>query len=56
VPSDFHCLNLDQAPALVTFVSADSELNAAAASEDLLVENPNNYPECLIPLNRSCAA
>ncbi|MEH2037957.1 MAG: type II toxin-antitoxin system VapC family toxin [Nostoc sp.] len=29
---------------LVTFVSADSELNAAAASEGLLVENPNNYP------------
>ncbi|MGJ5633404.1 type II toxin-antitoxin system VapC family toxin [Nostoc sp. CALU 1950] len=28
---------------LVTFVSADSELNAAAASEGLLVENPNNY-------------
>lgn len=29
---------------LVTFVSADSELNAAAANEGLLVENPNNYP------------
>lgn len=29
---------------LVIFVSADSELNAAAASEGLLVENPNNYP------------
>ncbi|MEH2042453.1 type II toxin-antitoxin system VapC family toxin [Nostoc sp.] len=29
---------------LVTFVSADSELNAAAASEGLLIENPNNYP------------
>ncbi|WP_375472920.1 hypothetical protein [uncultured Nostoc sp.] len=28
---------------LVTFVSADSELNAAAASKGLLVENPNNY-------------
>lgn len=28
----------------VTFVSADNELNAAAASEGLLVENPNNYP------------
>jgi predicted nucleic acid-binding protein len=25
------------------FVSADSELNAAAASEGLIVENPNNY-------------
>ncbi|MEH2270920.1 MAG: type II toxin-antitoxin system VapC family toxin [Nostoc sp.] len=29
---------------VVTFVSADSELNAAAVSEGLLVENPNNYP------------
>ncbi|MEH2409245.1 type II toxin-antitoxin system VapC family toxin [Nostoc sp.] len=29
---------------LVKFVSADSELNAAAISEGLLVENPNNYP------------
>lgn len=29
---------------LVTFVSADSELNVAAASEGLIVENPNNYP------------
>lgn len=28
----------------VTFVSADFELNAAAASEGLIVENPNNYP------------
>jgi hypothetical protein len=28
----------------LTFVSADSELNAAAASEGLIVENPNNYP------------
>jgi predicted nucleic acid-binding protein len=28
----------------VTFVSADNELNAAAASEGLLVGNPNNYP------------
>ncbi len=28
----------------VTFVAADNELNAAAASEGLLVENPNNYP------------
>ncbi len=28
----------------VTFVSADDELNAAAASEGLIVENPNNYP------------
>ncbi|NJK68579.1 MAG: type II toxin-antitoxin system VapC family toxin [Microcoleus sp. CSU_2_2] len=28
----------------VTFVSADNELNAAAASEGLIVENPNNYP------------
>ncbi|MBG1266734.1 type II toxin-antitoxin system VapC family toxin [Nostoc sp. WHI] len=28
---------------LVTFVSADYELNAAAAREGLLVENPNNY-------------
>jgi hypothetical protein len=28
----------------VTFVSADNELNAAEASEGLLVENPNNYP------------
>lgn len=29
---------------LVTFVSADKELNAAVASEKLLFENPNNYP------------
>lgn len=28
----------------VTFVSADDELNAAATSEGLIVENPNNYP------------
>jgi uncharacterized protein len=28
----------------ITFVSADNELNVAAASEGLLVENPNNYP------------
>lgn len=28
----------------VTFVSADDELNAAAASEGLIIENPNNYP------------
>lgn len=28
----------------VTFVSADNELNAAAASEGLIVESPNNYP------------
>lgn len=28
----------------VKFVSADNELNAAAASEGLIVENPNNYP------------
>jgi hypothetical protein len=28
----------------VTFVSADNELNPAAASEGLIVENPNNYP------------
>ncbi len=28
----------------VIFVSADNELNTAAASEGLLVENPNNYP------------
>jgi len=28
----------------VTFVSADRELNAAATSERLRVENPNNYP------------
>jgi hypothetical protein len=28
----------------VTFVSADNELNAAAAREGLIVENPNNYP------------
>lgn len=28
----------------VIFVSADFELNAAAASEGLIVENPNNYP------------
>ncbi|PSB51531.1 nucleic acid-binding protein [filamentous cyanobacterium Phorm 6] len=27
----------------VIFVSADNELNAAAASEGLIVENPNNY-------------
>ncbi|WP_341738031.1 hypothetical protein [Microcoleus sp. CAWBG640] len=30
----------------VTFVSADNELNAAAAREGLIVENPNNYPNC----------
>lgn len=28
----------------VTFVSADDNLNAAAAIEGLQVENPNNYP------------
>ena len=28
----------------MTFVSADGELNAAATSEGLIVENPNNYP------------
>ena len=28
----------------VTFVSADNELNAAAASKSLLIENPNDYP------------
>ena len=28
----------------VTFVSADNELNTAAASEGLLIENPNDYP------------
>lgn len=28
----------------MTFVSADNELNAAALSEGLVVENPNNYP------------
>ena len=28
----------------VTFVSADNELNAAAAREGLIVKNPNNYP------------
>ncbi|MEI2580908.1 type II toxin-antitoxin system VapC family toxin [Scytonema sp. PRP1] len=28
----------------VNFVSADDELNKAAASEGLMVENPNNYP------------
>ena len=27
-----------------TFVSADNELNTAAESEGLTVENPNNYP------------
>lgn len=28
----------------VRFVSADNELNAAAASEGLLIKNPNDYP------------
>jgi uncharacterized protein len=28
----------------VIFVSADNELNNAAASEGLIIENPNNYP------------
>ncbi len=28
----------------IIFVSADNELNLAAASERLLVENPNLYP------------
>jgi hypothetical protein len=28
----------------VIFVSADNELNTAAASEGLLIENPNDYP------------
>jgi uncharacterized protein len=28
----------------ITFVSADKELNAAVASEGLMIENPNNYP------------
>lgn len=28
----------------VIFVSADNQLNAAVASEGLIVENPNNYP------------
>jgi predicted nucleic acid-binding protein len=27
----------------LTFVSADKELNAAAASEGLLIKNPNDY-------------
>ena len=27
----------------VIFVSADNELNIAAASEGMIVENPNNY-------------
>ncbi|MEA5552425.1 type II toxin-antitoxin system VapC family toxin [Anabaena cylindrica UHCC 0172] len=29
---------------LLTFISADKELNIAAASEGLLVENPNKHP------------
>ncbi len=28
----------------ITFVSADNELNSAAQSEGLQIENPNNYP------------
>lgn len=28
----------------ITFISADNELNAAAVSEGLAVENPNSYP------------
>jgi hypothetical protein len=28
----------------ITLISADAELNAAATSEGLTVENPNNYP------------
>jgi len=28
----------------VIFVSADNELNVAAASQGLMIENPNNYP------------
>lgn len=28
----------------IIFVSADNELNAAAAREGLIIENPNNYP------------
>jgi len=28
----------------VTFVSTDEELNAAAASKGLIVENPTHYP------------
>jgi uncharacterized protein len=35
------CVSSDMPP--VTFVSADSELNRAAASEGLLIENPNTY-------------
>lgn len=29
---------------IVIFVSADNELNATAASQGLIIENPNNYP------------
>ncbi|MEH2235814.1 type II toxin-antitoxin system VapC family toxin [Nostoc sp.] len=28
----------------MNFASADNELNAAAASEGLMIENPNQYP------------
>lgn len=36
------CLASSLSP--IVFVSADNELNLAATSEGLLVENPNNYP------------
>ncbi len=36
------CIASNLSPA--TFVSADDELNAAAASEGLIVKNPNDYP------------
>ena len=36
------CIANDLHP--LTFISADKELNTAAANEGLLVENPNNHP------------
>jgi predicted nucleic acid-binding protein len=36
------CMNSGLPP--IVFISADDELNLAAANEGLLIENPNNYP------------
>ncbi|MBC7797100.1 MAG: type II toxin-antitoxin system VapC family toxin [Pyrinomonadaceae bacterium] len=40
--ANFELLQKNLSP--LVFVSADNELNAAAISEGLTVENPNNYP------------
>lgn len=37
-------LCIDSSLSPIIFVSADDELNLAAANEGLVIENPNNYP------------